>query len=70
MTLDEKGKDQPELFQDCTSPKTNLDDMPQGMIFSIELYNVISKILLLIYAHYVKVMEKTCVIHQKRVLIL
>ena len=48
MTLDEKGKDQPELFQDRTSPKTNLDDMPQGMIFSIELYNVISKILLLI----------------------
>ncbi|XP_076673005.1 cytosolic carboxypeptidase-like protein 5 isoform X3 [Andrena cerasifolii] len=30
MTLDEKGKDEPELFQDCTSSKTNLDDMPQG----------------------------------------
>ncbi|CAK9795253.1 Cytosolic carboxypeptidase-like protein 5 [Anthophora quadrimaculata] len=30
MTLDEKHKDQPEIFQECALPKTNLDDMPQG----------------------------------------
>lgn len=43
MTLDEKRKDQPEIFQECAYPKANLDDMPQGMIFRIELHNAIAK---------------------------
>ncbi|XP_054003401.1 cytosolic carboxypeptidase-like protein 5 isoform X1 [Hylaeus anthracinus] len=30
MTLDEKHKDQPEIFQECALLKSNLDDMPQG----------------------------------------
>ncbi|XP_076239197.1 cytosolic carboxypeptidase-like protein 5 isoform X3 [Calliopsis andreniformis] len=30
MTLDEKRKDQTEIFQECTFPKTNLDGMPGG----------------------------------------
>ncbi|XP_033200464.1 cytosolic carboxypeptidase-like protein 5 isoform X1 [Bombus vancouverensis nearcticus] len=30
MSLDEKRKDQPEIFQECASPKTDLDDIPQG----------------------------------------
>ncbi|XP_048260843.1 cytosolic carboxypeptidase-like protein 5 isoform X3 [Bombus terrestris] len=30
MSLDEKRKDQPEIFQECASPKTELDDIPQG----------------------------------------
>lgn len=70
MSLDEKRKDQPEIFQECASPKTDLDDIPQGTIFRIELLNVIRKILLFIYSHYVKVVEKACVIKQKKVIIL
>lgn len=70
MTLDEKRKDQPEIFQECASSKTNSDDMPQGTIFRIELLNVISKILLFIYSRYDKVVEKACVIKQRKVIIL
>lgn len=70
MTLDEKRKDQQEIFQECALPKTNLDDMPQGMIFRLELLNVISKILLFNYSRCVKVVEKACVINQKKVIIL
>ncbi|XP_076629741.1 cytosolic carboxypeptidase-like protein 5 isoform X2 [Colletes latitarsis] len=37
------------LQQECALLKTNLEDMPQGMLFRIVLFNMIPKILLFIY---------------------
>lgn len=34
MTLDEKHKDEPKIFEECTLPK-NLNNISQGMIFKL-----------------------------------